>query len=186
MYRSSGQVRLTPAYHQRRSVSPPVSLTLHVLPRVLAEAGRAEDENLEALRPGLVPSPCTGRNAHHVPLLDLDDLVIELHPPVPAHDHEDLLLLLVRVAVREAVIGRDVLIAQARLFELERLTRETELQVRRAVEVGPDVRQILSEVPERERDGCDSTVQPSPPAPQAPEPCARHTNMPSLSSPESA
>src|ERR1700732_1551303 len=134
-----------------RSVSPPVSLTLHVFPRVLAEVGRAEDEDPEALRPGLVPSPCTGRNAHDVPLLDLDDLVVELHPPAPAHDHEHLLLLLVRVAVREPVVGRDVLIAQAGLLELERPTRETELQVRRAVEVGPDVRQILSEVPERER-----------------------------------
>ena len=52
-----------------------------------------------------------------------------------------------RVAVREPVVGRDALIAQAGLLELERLARETELQVRRAVEVGPDVRQILSEVP---------------------------------------
>src|SRR6476469_392305 len=138
---------------ERRSVSPPVSLTLHVFPRVLAEVGRAEDEDLEALRPGLVPSPCTGRNAHDVPFVDLDDLVVELHPPAPAHDHVHLLLLLVRVAVREPVVGRDALIAQAGLLELERLTRETELQVRRAVEVGPDVRQILSEVPERERHG---------------------------------
>jgi len=56
-----------------------------------------------------------------------------------------------RVAVREPVVGRDALIAQAGPLELERLTRVTELQVRRAVEVGPDVRQILSEVPECER-----------------------------------
>src|SRR3979411_51300 len=145
----------------RRSASPPVSLTLHVFPRVLAEVGRAEDEDLEALRPGLVPSPCTGRNAHDVPLLDLDDLVVELHPPAPAHDHEHLLLLLLRVALREPVVGRDALIAQAGLLELERRTSETELQVRRAVEVGSDVRQILSEVPERERHGRDSTVQAS-------------------------
>src|SRR6476469_10465491 len=115
------------------SVSPPVPLTLHVFARVVAEARRAEDEDLEALRPGLVPSPCTGRDAHDVPLLDLDDLVVELHPPAPAHDHEHLLLLLVRVAVREPVVGRDALIAQAGLLELERVTRDTELQVGRAV-----------------------------------------------------
>jgi hypothetical protein len=153
--------RQGPGVAEERSVSPPVSLPLHVVPRALAELGRAEDEDLEALRSGLVPSPCTGRNAHGVPLLDRDDLVVELHPPAPADDHEHLLLLLVRVAVREPVVGRDALIAQAGLLELERLARETELKVRRAVEVGPDVRQILSEVPERERHGRDSTVQAS-------------------------
>src|SRR5258707_283550 len=96
-----------PPRAERRSVSPPVPLTLHVVPRVLAEVGCAEDEYLEALRPGLVPSPCTGRNAHDVPPLDLDDLVVELHPPAAADHHEHLLLLLVRVAVREPVLGRD-------------------------------------------------------------------------------
>src|SRR5258708_25202843 len=146
---------------RRRSVRPPVSLTLHVFTRIAAEVGRAEHEDLEALRTGLVPSPCARRNAHDVPLLELDDLVVELHPPVPAHYHEHLLLLLVRVAVREPVVGRDALIAQAGLFELKRLTRDTELQVRRAVEVGPDVRQIGSEVPERERHDRESTVRAS-------------------------
>jgi len=91
------------------SVSPPVALTLHIAARILAEIGRTDDEDLEALRPSLVASPRTGRDAHHVPLLDLDDLVVELHPPAPEHDHVDLLLLLVRVAVREAIAGRDAL-----------------------------------------------------------------------------
>ena len=102
-------------------VSPPVALTLHVFARILTEIGRAEDEDLEALRPALVASPRAGRDAHHVPLLDLDDLVVELHPPAPAHDHVQLLLLLVRVAVREAIVGRDALVAKAALLELERL-----------------------------------------------------------------
>src|SRR5947209_6297136 len=88
-------------------VSPPVALTLHVVARILAEIGRTEDEDLEALRPGLVASPRAGRDAHHVPLPDLDDLVVELHPPAPAHDHVQLLLLPMRVAVREAIVGRD-------------------------------------------------------------------------------
>src|SRR5688572_1698989 len=35
-------------------VSPPVALTLHVFARILAETGRTEDEDLEALRPALV------------------------------------------------------------------------------------------------------------------------------------
>jgi hypothetical protein len=64
-------------------ISPPVALTLAVFARSLAEIGRADDEDLEALRSGLVASPRTGRDAHRVPLLELDDLVVELHPPAP-------------------------------------------------------------------------------------------------------
>src|SRR5204862_2780663 len=120
----------------RALVSPPVALTLHVFARILAEIGRTEDEDLEALRPALVASPRAGRDAHHVPFPDLDDLVVELHPPAPAHDHVELLLLLVRVAVGEAIPGRDALVAEPGTLELERPGRETELQVRRAVEVG--------------------------------------------------
>src|SRR5688500_15604504 len=140
-------------------VSPPVALTLHVFARILAEIGRAEAEDLEALRPGLLAAPRTGRDAHPVPLLDLADLVVELHPPAPAHDHVHLLLLLVRVAVREAIVGRDALIAKAGPLELERLACEAELQIRRAVEVGPDILEIVLEVPERERHGREITVQ---------------------------
>src|SRR5881397_3632105 len=134
-------------------VSPPVALALDVFARSLAEIGRADDEDLEALRSGLVASPRTGRDAHRVPLLELDDLVVELHPPAPARDHVDLLLLLVRVAVRKAIAGRDALVAQARFLELERLGRQAELEVRRAVEPGPEVLQVLLEVPERKRHG---------------------------------
>src|SRR5688572_29935932 len=90
-----------------RLVSPPVALALDVLARSLAEIGRADDDDLEALGPGLVTSPRTGRDAHHVPLLELDDYVVELHPPAPAHDHVHLLLLLVRMPVRKAIAGRD-------------------------------------------------------------------------------
>src|SRR5438067_12281619 len=132
-------------------VSPPVALALDVFARSLAEIGRADDDDFEALRPGLVASPRTGRDAHRVPLLELDDLVVELHAPAPAQDHVHLLLLLVRVAVRKAIAGRDALVAQAGLLERERLGRRAELQVRRAVEPGADVLQILLDVPERER-----------------------------------
>src|SRR2546430_17041352 len=134
-------------------VSPPVALALDVFARSLAEIGSANDDDLEALGPGLVASPRTGRGAHRVPLLELDDLVVELHPPAPAQDHVHLLLLLVRVAVRQAIAGRDALVAQAGLLKLERRGRQVELQVRRAVEPGPEVLQVLLEVPQSERTG---------------------------------
>src|SRR6202022_1922941 len=134
-------------------VSPPVALALDVFARSVAEIGRADDDDLEASRSGLVAPPRTGRDAHRVPLLELDDLVIELHPPAPAHDHVHLLLLLVRVTVRKAIPGRDALVAQAGWLELERVGRRAELQVRRAVKPGPEVLQVLLEVPERERHG---------------------------------
>src|SRR5205809_2919526 len=97
--------------------------------------------------------------------------------PAPAQDHVHLLLLLVRVAVRKAIAGRDALVAQAGLLELERLGRQTELQVRRAVESGPEVLQVLLEVPERERHGRNPTVQQVPlpmqssPSPSMPTQC---------------
>src|SRR6059036_3909847 len=134
-------------------VSPPVALALDVFARSLAEIGSANDDDLEALGPGLVASPRTGRDAHRVPLLEFDDLVVDLHPPAPAQDQVDLLLLLVRVAVRKAIAGRDALVAQGGLLELERLGRRAELQVRGAVEPRADVVQILLDVPERERHG---------------------------------
>src|SRR3954466_2234684 len=142
----------------RALVSPPPALALDVFAPSLAEIGRADDDDLEALRPGLVATPRTGRDAHRVPLLELDDLVVELHPPAPAHDQVHLLLLPVRVAVRKAIAGRDPLVAQAGLLELEPVGRQAELQVRRAIEPGPDVLQVLLEVPERERHGRNPMV----------------------------
>src|SRR5215210_4432161 len=141
-------------------VSPPVALAIDVFARSVAEIGRADDEDLEALRPRLVAAPCTRRDAHRVPFLELDDLVVELHPPAPAHDHIHLLLLLVGVAVRKAIAGRDALVAQAGLFELERPRRRAELKVRRAVEPRADVLQILLDVPERERQRGDPMAPP--------------------------
>src|SRR5947208_3913875 len=134
-------------------VNPPVALTIDVFARILAEVRRADDEDLEALWPGLVASPRTGRDAHRVPFLELDDLVVDLHPTAPAHDHVHLLLRLVRVTVRKAIAGRDALAAQGGFLELERLGRRAELQIRRAVEPRAEVLQILLDVPERERHG---------------------------------
>src|SRR6266508_788303 len=75
------------------------------------------------------------------------------HPPAPAQDHVHLFLLHVRVAVRKATAGRDALVAQGGLLELERLGRRAELEVRRAVEPRADVLQVLLDVAERERHG---------------------------------
>src|SRR5512141_295046 len=108
---------------RQRLVSPPVALALDVFARILAEIGRADDEDLEALRPRLVASPHTGRDTHRVPLLELDDLVVDFHPPAPAQDHVHLLLLLVRVAIRKAIAGRNALVAQGGFLKLERLGR---------------------------------------------------------------
>src|SRR5438105_2360342 len=160
-------------------VIPPVALALDVFTRSLPEIGRADDDDLEALGPGLVASPRTGRDAHRVPSLELDDLVVELHAPAPTHDHVHLLLLLVPVAVRKAIAGRDALVAQAGLLELERHGRQAELQVRRAAEPGPEVLQILLEVPEPERHARNPTVRQVPPpmqssaSPSVPTQCRR-------------
>src|SRR3954453_7303687 len=93
-------------------VSPPVALPLHVSARIIAEIRSTEDEDLQALRPRLIAPPRAGRDAHHVPLPDVDDLVVELHPPAPPRDHVELLLLFVGVAIRKAAAGRDALIAE--------------------------------------------------------------------------
>src|SRR5204862_5160874 len=96
-------------------VRPPVALAIDVFARSLTEIGRADDEDLEALWPGLVASPRAGRDAHRIPFLELDDLVFDFHPPAPAQDHVHLLLLLVRVAVRKAIAGRDALGSSGRI-----------------------------------------------------------------------
>src|SRR6478735_9082123 len=84
-------------------VSPPVALAVDVSARIVAEIRRADDEDLEAFRSGLVASPHAGRDAHRVPFLELDDLVVDFHPPAAAQDHVNLLLRPVRVAVRKAI-----------------------------------------------------------------------------------
>src|SRR5215218_3171694 len=119
----------------RSLVRPPVAPALDVLAWVLAEIWGADDEDLQALRAGLIPPPGAGGDADRVPLRELDDLVVQLHPAAAAQDEVDLLLLPVGVAVGEAVVGWDALIAEAGVLQLEGLGRQTELQVKSAVEV---------------------------------------------------
>src|SRR4051794_7405384 len=136
---------------ERLFAGPPVALPVDVVPRRIAETGRPDDEDLQAVRPGLVATPRARGDTHRVPFLELDDLVVELHAPAPAHDHVDLLLLHMRMAVRKAVAGRDALVAEARFLEPERERRRAELEVRRPVEPGADVLQVLLDVLARER-----------------------------------
>jgi len=46
------------------------------------------------------------------------------------------------VAVRKAIAGRDALVAEAGVLELQCVGRQAELEVRRAVEPGPDVVEV--------------------------------------------
>src|SRR4051812_7122869 len=56
---------------QHDLVGPPVAPAFDVFARRVAEVGRADDEDLEALRPGLVASPRAGWDTHRVPRLEL-------------------------------------------------------------------------------------------------------------------
>src|SRR3954468_4365570 len=132
---------------------PPVALAVDISAGVRTEIRRADDEELEALRPGLVASPRPRRNAHRIPLRELDDLLVDLHPPAAAHHHVDLLLGRVRVAVRKAIAGRDALVAQGRFLQPERQGRGAELEIGRAVEPRADVLDVLLDVAVRERHG---------------------------------
>src|SRR5262249_12708292 len=55
---------------------PPAAPPVDVSAWIVAEIGRADHEQLEAVRPGLVASPRTGRDANRIPLPQLDDLVV--------------------------------------------------------------------------------------------------------------
>ena len=110
------------------------------------------------MRAGLVASPRTRRDAHRVPLIDRDDLVVDLYAPAPTDYHVHLLLCPVRMAVGKPIASRDTLIGQTAALEFERFGRRTELQVRCAIEHRPDLLQILLEVPERERHGAQEVL----------------------------
>ena len=63
-YRSNGATINQPA---NPLVRPPIAPAIDVFARILAEVGRADDEDLKALRQGLVASPRAGRDAHRIP-----------------------------------------------------------------------------------------------------------------------
>ena len=64
--------------HGSALVGPPVALSVDVSTPIVAETGRPDHDHLEAVGPGFVASPRTGRDAHRVPLSEFDNLVVEL------------------------------------------------------------------------------------------------------------
>src|SRR3954462_9977870 len=52
---------------------------------------RPEGEQLQALRPGLEGARRRGRDANGVPRADVEEALVELHPPVAAENDVDLL-----------------------------------------------------------------------------------------------
>ncbi len=131
-------------------VGPPTPLAVDVDARVVAEIRCAEHEELETIRPCFEAAPHAGRHAYCVPLRDVDDVVVELHPAAAADEDENFLLDRVRVADREPVTGRQRLVAESSLLELERLCRRPELDARWAAQDRTDVLESL-DVLERER-----------------------------------
>src|SRR5947208_3507256 len=81
---------------------------------------RAHRDQLDAVGAGLDPPHRLLRHAYGVPLLQLEHLIVQLHPRAPADDDEDLLLLVVRVAPGDPEVRREALVADAAALQLER------------------------------------------------------------------
>src|SRR3954470_18247105 len=108
---------------ERLFVGPVVFDELPVPAVGLAAAG---GDDLQALRAGLEAAGHLRRDADHVPLLDLDDLVVELDAARAGDDRVDLLLDLVAVAA--CLLSRLVAPAtHAELGGIEKLPREAAL-----------------------------------------------------------
>src|SRR6476646_3916314 len=135
--RSDLQPAVTPA--GAALAGPPVAPALDGVAWIVTEVRGADHQQLQTLGACLVAAPRSRRHAHRVPLAQLDDLVVDLHAPAAADDDVHLLLRPVRMAVGEAIAGRDALMGEAGLLELERLRGRAELQVGRPVEHLADV-----------------------------------------------
>ena len=105
----------------------------------------ADAEQVEPVRAGLERADDRGRDAQHVPGLELDDLVVELRATGARDDDVGLLLLAVAVAERHArarVVGEA---ADAELGRAQRAARELPLhrRVRRALVLEPPEVRLL-------------------------------------------
>ena len=79
-----------------RLIAGPVTLDQFAVPAFGLAASGGDD--LKAIRARLEAARHFGRDADHIPLLDLDDLVVELDAARAIDDRIDLLLDLVAVA----------------------------------------------------------------------------------------
>src|SRR3954451_23613596 len=125
---------------ERLFVGPVVFDELPVPAVGLAAAG---GDDLQALRASLEAAGHLRRDADHVPLLDLDDLVVELDAARAGDDGVDLLLDLVAVAA--CLISRLVAPStHAELGGIEKLPREAALDA--VPPGGLDVLEVLDRV----------------------------------------
>src|SRR5215212_3903106 len=88
---------------------------------------RAEGEQLEPVIARLEGAGDAGRDADRVERRDVDDVVVELHPPSAGEDHVDLLRLVVAVGEALPGAGLDAMEGQSRALGLEVAPREPSL-----------------------------------------------------------
>src|SRR3954453_4857734 len=119
----------------------------HHLGVAVLVAGRAEGDQLHAIRAGLDPALDLRRHPQGVPLAQLDDLVVaELAARAAAQHDVDLLLLTVAMAERHAKSGGQAEEAEARGLQPQRRPREAGLHVRRVAEAHGAVLDVVDEV----------------------------------------
>ena len=86
-----------------------------------------EREHLETLGPGLPGPSDRRRHANGVQALDVDDLVVELHPPRARDHHVDLLGPLVAMGHGGTLVRRNALVGEAGVLGLEVVVGEPHL-----------------------------------------------------------
>ena len=75
-------------------------------------------------------------DANRIPLLEVFDLVLDLHPRTAADEDVNLLLVLVLMAEGQSETWRYPAVAEPRLFEPQRNARHAELEIGREAEIG--------------------------------------------------
>src|SRR3954469_3396803 len=111
--------------HARSSLGPADFGSLAVAALGL---GAADGDQLEAVRAGAEGSRRLRSHAHHVPLTQVQHLVIDQDLPGSAHDHVGLLLLAVPMAALALVVRRVAPVADPEVAGVEVLTAEASLQ----------------------------------------------------------
>src|SRR3954471_5705511 len=108
-----------------RSVGPEV---LHELAVAALGPVGADRDDLKALRAALEGAHDRRRDAHDVPALEVDHLVVEAHAAGSADDDVRLLLLAVAMSVRRLEVRRVAEVGDAEVVGVEVLAPEARLQ----------------------------------------------------------